>query len=238
MNRTEAIKILRETHDKALFSVRTALETLIPELNESEDEWIREYLVKFVELNKGVNLPPDDADKILAYLEKQQPAEKQDYTDLNDLERAIHRGFLSAGVENVPVTIIKETAKECLAQMKSEELSDEDELMRTTVIQTLERFGGCGTTCMQIAWLKSIRPPLKDREMKLKILKYLSTRCSSIEFEEVENYLNNLRPSWKPSEEQMEALNYAYCELFKKEDVGHNILGPLQKLCDELNKLM
>ena len=33
--------------------------------------------------------------------------------DLNDLERAIHRGFLSAGAENVPITIIKETAQEC-----------------------------------------------------------------------------------------------------------------------------
>ena len=51
-----------------------------------------------------------------------------------------------------------------------QEWSEEDELMRTTVIQTLERFGGCGTTGMQIDWLKS------------------------------------LRPSWKPSEEQMEAL--------------------------------
>ena len=32
---------------------------------------------------------------------------------LNDFERAIHRGLLSAGVDNVPVTIIKETAQEC-----------------------------------------------------------------------------------------------------------------------------
>lgn len=34
-------------------------------------------------------------------------------TSLNDFERAIHRGFLSAGIENVPVTIVKETAQEC-----------------------------------------------------------------------------------------------------------------------------
>ena len=39
--------------------------------------------------------------------------EKQDYSSLNDLERTIHRGFISAGVENVPVAIIKETANEC-----------------------------------------------------------------------------------------------------------------------------
>lgn len=35
-------------------------------------------------------------------------------TGLSDFERAIYRGLLSAGVENVPVTIVKETAQECL----------------------------------------------------------------------------------------------------------------------------
>jgi hypothetical protein len=44
-------------------------------------------------------------------------------------------------------------------------------------------------------------------------------------------------PHYKPSKEQMGALNYAYCELFKREDVGHNILGPLQNLIDTLSKL-
>ena len=61
--------------------------------------------------------------KIEASME-QKSAEKQDYSGLNDLERAILRGFLSAGVENVTVTIIKETAKECLAQMKPAEWSE------------------------------------------------------------------------------------------------------------------
>ena len=45
-----------------------------------------------------------------------------------------------------------------------QEWSEEDELMRTTVIQTLERFGGCGTTGMQIDWLKSLRPSWKPSE--------------------------------------------------------------------------
>ena len=59
--------------------------------NESEDERIRKYIVKFVELEKGVNLPPDDADKMLAYLEKQkeqQPAEwsEEDEKLLNKVE--------------------------------------------------------------------------------------------------------------------------------------------------------
>ena len=49
----------------------------------------------------------------------------------------------------------------------------------------------------------------EDREMKRKILKYLSNSCNVFEYEEIENWLNNLRPQphWKPSKEQMEALN-------------------------------
>ena len=55
-----------------------------------------------------------------------------DYSDLTDFERAIHRGFLCAGVENVPVIIIKETAEDCLINLpteKSEPPSNLDELL-------------------------------------------------------------------------------------------------------------
>lgn len=40
-----------------------------------------------------------------------------DYSGLNDFERAVHRGFLCAGVKDVPVDLIKETAKDFLAQL-------------------------------------------------------------------------------------------------------------------------
>ena len=43
------------------------------------------------------------------------------------------------------------------------EWSEEDELMRTLVIKTLEMFGGIGTTRMQIDWLKSLSLNLKKR---------------------------------------------------------------------------
>lgn len=44
-----------------------------------------------------------------------------------------------------------------IEEQKPAEWSDEDELMRTAVIQTLELFGGRGTTGMQIDWLKSLQ---------------------------------------------------------------------------------
>lgn len=55
-----------------------------------------------------------------------QHIEKQDYSGLTELERAIHRGFLCAGVENVPVNIIKETAQDCLAHLPAEWSDDFD----------------------------------------------------------------------------------------------------------------
>ncbi len=89
MTREEAINILRETHDNALFSVRTALETLAPELKESEDERIRKMLIEKVEKwhekaleNNMVQDIKDSAD-IITYLEKQK--------DSNDM--AFHEGY-------------------------------------------------------------------------------------------------------------------------------------------------
>ena len=97
---------------------------------------------------------------------EQKPTEKQEYSGLNDFERAIHRGFLSAGVENVPVTIIRETAKECLAQMKPAEWSEEDDWKRKELIQYLEEKGDYRTVWM--TWLKSlpIRCPKKSDNWK------------------------------------------------------------------------
>ena len=43
--------------------------------------------------------------------------DKPDYSGLTDFERAVHRGFLCAGVDKVSKTIIQETAKDCLSQL-------------------------------------------------------------------------------------------------------------------------
>ena len=77
----------------------------------------------------------------------------------------------------------------------------------------------------------------EDKEMKLKILKYLSTRCSVVEFEEVENWLNNLsiRPHWKPSDEQMEMLQdaisyYGDSWVSHKQQLLESLYNDLKKL--------
>ena len=74
MTREEAINILRETHDNALFSVRTALETLAPELAESEDERIRKWIKKEIEDKYVVEGIVNNklADEAFGWLEKQK----------------------------------------------------------------------------------------------------------------------------------------------------------------------
>lgn len=75
MTREEAIKILREAHDNALFSVRTALETLIPELQESEDERMLQTIIRGFKNCKrnGMEIFNNTKiDDILVYLEKQK----------------------------------------------------------------------------------------------------------------------------------------------------------------------
>ncbi|MEE3309630.1 hypothetical protein [Sharpea azabuensis] len=70
MDKETALKILRELHDKALFSERTALETLHPELKESEDERIKKSLIEFVKQSSEV-LDKQNQNNMIDWLEKQ-----------------------------------------------------------------------------------------------------------------------------------------------------------------------
>lgn len=155
-----------------------------PAQTAEEKEYVRTLkglISDFIRDCGGCTIDTEYYQKICNWLDgrhiEQKQVEKQDYSGLNDLERAILRGFLSAGVENVTVTIIKETAKECLAQMKPEEWSEEDEEMIGCIIDDIREAKRTSD--------KEYFKELCDKEM---------------------DWLKSLRPSWKPSEEQMKAL--------------------------------
>lgn len=148
------------------------LEKQFPELAESEDEKIRKEIITLLQ-----EIAEDDdycgrnhCDEYIAYLEKQKeqkPAEKQDYSGLNDLECAILRGFLAAGVENVPIGIIKETAKDCLTliEQKPAEWSEEEKKHLYNAIEAVKYVydvseGTGGFKCVE--FLKSLRPQPKQ----------------------------------------------------------------------------
>ena len=191
----------------------------------------------------------------LAYLEQlgytciPPSAEKRDYSCLNDLERAIHRGFLAAGVENVHFGIIKETAKECLAQMKTAEWGEEDEKMLKVVqdliygieLSAQTEFGyKQAVACLE--WLNSIRPQPKQEwsEEDERILKGIiglvdHDQHYNVSNKEMLDWLKSLRPFWKPSEEQMNALRRAVNKLANT-DVADSVR--LSIMYDNLKKLM
>ncbi len=167
---------------------RKELENIFPELRESEDERIRKGIIEIIKAVSGpdcdVYLDEKKQEKYLAWLEKQKeqnPVEKQDYSGLNDLERAIHRGFLCAGVENVPATIIKETAQDCLAHMPAWSEEDEKKMI------FLERLIEYNVPDGQYGWADGRKGGFVTKSEAISMLK-------------------SLRSSWKPSEEQMNAL--------------------------------
>lgn len=90
MDKAEAIKILKDFHDEsALFSVRTALETLHPELRESIDEKVRKGLITAVSGTPGGNkLFGTDVtrEEALTWLEKQGQPRMQYGITINGVE--------------------------------------------------------------------------------------------------------------------------------------------------------
>lgn len=97
MEKKEAMKILKEFRDKsALFSVRTALDTVIPELKESEDEKIRNLLIDIYKraADTGGEIYAEGITykQVIAWLEKQSKLEDngdQDKQHLYDIIAAL-----------------------------------------------------------------------------------------------------------------------------------------------------
>ena len=122
---------------------------------ESEDERIRERIIQYlISIKRGSVICTIDTSEEIAWLKRQKAAEwlahfdkqkehkpaGQDYSGLSEFERAIHRGFLCAGVENVPVNIIKDTAAECLGELNSSRWSEEDKGLIDLAVAAVEDF--------------------------------------------------------------------------------------------------
>jgi len=124
----------------------------------------------------------EDKDAIVANLEK------QDYSGMSELENAIHRGFLCAGVENVSRTIIEETAQECMSKMRPAE-------WRRFLWHPMMRFDYTsivkydGSEDYEI--VKAGNKPSKEQNGVFIPIKEISTK-----------------PQWKPSEKQMDGLKH------------------------------
>jgi len=149
------------------------LESIFPELAESEDERIRKVLIHIVKSacsKYGIKYIGDKIteEMLLAYLEKQKeqkPAENGGKELLYVSNKSYNIGFRDGKRE---------------AEQKNAEWNEEDEVYLQDALWCVEK---AEKSC-------------KDEEDK--------GACWS-----AERWLKSLRPSWKPSDEQMEALRRA-----------------------------
>lgn len=80
MERKEAIEVIKKNYPDSSFTMlREALETLIPELKESEDESIRKGIIEYLEQSQfgeeHYQIDDDIVRNYIAWLEKQKPVE-------------------------------------------------------------------------------------------------------------------------------------------------------------------
>lgn len=213
-----------DRYEEALERAKKGLpiDEVFPELKESEDERIRKMLIEQMERWKKAaednNLDVKDASAAIAYLEKQKE-QKPESCDCSRDEESYTNGIHHVLMNPEAYGLIKQ---------KPAEWSEEDELMRTAVIQTLKMFGGRGTTEMQIDWLKSLpeRFSLKPQQEwseednnalvlfhELISFGYTERFCDAQTAEDMRRWLNERlkstrpQPHWKPSKVQMKALN-------------------------------
>lgn len=153
MDKVEAIRILKDFHDKsALFSVRTALDTIIPELKESEDERIRKEIINYFAKGKEyLSLCSIGKDDILAWLEKQ-----------GELVNSLSKGLDNAH-ERID-ELIQKNNKLCIKLEQKPAWSEEDESYLNTTIAYLKdakEFKKTAENC--IDWLQT-----KTKNMRIK----------------------------------------------------------------------
>lgn len=173
MDKQEAIKILKEFHDtSALFSVRTALETVFPELKESEDERIRKGLIRFHK--STIDVDGIKGEDIIAWLEKQEGCEhiKKEWTtsDAATLKELID--FLENGTAKLQHDLtryanwlkIQFTPIEKKSEQKSTWSEEDDYNVQCLVAKTncdIQK-GNVGRNKELIDWLKSLKNRIKN----------------------------------------------------------------------------
>ena len=263
MTRGEAIEAIKAKmgyyeSDKRL---RAALETLIPELAESDDERIRKWLYEYIErVGKTWGKPgPFDYTQILAWLEKQKEQNEELVYRLNGLMQEYfneskdeaeqeHRfkcyklfwnaledtSYFDEQKEQKPVQT--EDEREYVRTLKSliaDFLRGKEEVDRSYYQKIYDWLDGRHIEQKPVEWSE-------EDELKMNsLLNYLDPNKGGTKYSSFAqltgwyNWLKSLRPHWKPSEEQMNGLAHAInLDVYDAKRYG------LDSLYNDLKKLM
>ena len=186
MEKAKAIAHVKDMYAHMIFREdKEALETLIPELKESEDEKARKWLTNLVE-NLG-DAADEDAEKelevmrplALAYLEKQKEQKTAEWSE-EDVDML-----------NSCISSIEEAKENRYAYKETDGDTSYDH---------------------EIDWLKSLPERFnltpkqewteEDSINLNSILNHLKEYLTNGAYTYYESWLNSLRPSWKPSEDE------------------------------------
>lgn len=199
----------KEEYQKALERAKKGLpiDEVFPELKESEDERIRKELLKEIEFIIPHECETDSEGLILPSYH----ARIDRYKSYLEKQKEHKPADLSELMVHKEPYIAPVPTPIVADEQKPAEWSEEDEVMCEAILNTLERVGDYGTIGMQKDWLKL----LKDRRNSPKS--------------------NTNSPSWKPSEEQIDALEWMLTTVSMK-DEGKGVV--LKNLIDDLKKQM
>lgn len=257
MTREEAIKVVRNIYQTD--AEKEALETLIPELRESEDERIRKVLINYFKgsVGLGVALNGVSVKDIVAYLEKQKaPNARQRLAEWSKTEEG------KAKYEEVAKEMREEMGEEQKPEDRFEEArekyqvewSEEDEKIKKAISYAIAQCTHSDNTLIEgitkeeaLAYIDrqySAKWSEEDEKMRCNILNALtpnlvyscgkgtSTGTSIYKYDEEIRWLKSLRPSWKPTEEQMKALSEAVSTFdgYEESDAIKSLYNDLAKL--------
>lgn len=190
MEQEEKLEEAKRLYKTANADQRYVLERLFPELAESEDEMIRNWLIDTIKQvpNDSIEWDAIDKSSVLAWLEKQG-------------EHKRFRDSIQIGDE---VTRNKDGVIVNISQLKRKAKKDNgipkpsfDEAQGTPIVEKMSDDWSEKDDVTLIETIKLLKDPS------------LYVACPNLK-EEVINWLKNLKPqsTWKPSNEQMVALEY------------------------------
>ena len=247
MTREEAIEVYNGLVNT---KIKEAFEFFAPELRDSEDERVRKVLVDMVKRETGFTGFPSQG-QVLAYLEKQKE-QKPVQSDVEKEYVRILKSIVSDFIRDKKPkdTLLYQDIFDWLEgrhiEQKPTEWSEEDKMNLNGCICSLHQYGYMtyADFLRHLPERFNLQPKQEWSEEDEKLLDFWLDVIDRNDWRMDENFckasrefinrLKSLRPSWKPSEEQMEALKEASASWMNAR-MGNAKL--LKSLYEQLKKL-
>lgn len=253
----EALAWMRELYPGLHGATKEDAEHYFPELLESEDERMRKELIEYLRGDLD-DITTDDTDRWINWLERQKEQKPVEYLPKQKVFDIMNKLTNLSYSERIPIDSeeyvkIHEITSDVNSLLdypiKPVEWSEEDEAMIKSILFVLESYvskAECEqnpaltatypTYYKEIAWLKSLRPPKDCSGCSKHLEGYISGRGDA-EKKLLDEYGILIMPEgelhmkarWKPSEEQMKALQNAVALTVCDKE--------LARLYNQLNKL-